>query len=186
MQMTWPMTDPLALPRLPSHRPLGRENARVLGQPLPLRRGGGPLTFETSAQIADDGSVALRMSHASQYAIVIDDKNHGENAAQPTLNAQDHDAYCWATRTAPCALRAASPGQRWPPSSSVSSPTRAGTSSGARPTTTRMCLPTPGTTAPSPPQQRGILDLRGRHLPARWEHYESGVRHYGALLGGQL
>ena len=34
------------------------------------------LTFETSARIAADGSAALRMTHASQYAIVIDEKSH--------------------------------------------------------------------------------------------------------------
>ncbi len=37
----------------------------------------GEMTFETAAQIGDDGSVSLAFSHASQYAIVIDDHNHG-------------------------------------------------------------------------------------------------------------
>ena len=73
--------------------PLGRENAGYWANRYHYDEEAEALTFETSAQIADDGSVALRMSHASQYAIVIDDKNHGENAGQPTLNTQDHDAY---------------------------------------------------------------------------------------------
>ena len=37
----------------------------------------GKMTFETAAQIGSDGSVSLAFSHASQYAIVIDDHNHG-------------------------------------------------------------------------------------------------------------
>ena len=73
--------------------PLCRENAGYWANLYHYDEEAEALTFETSAQIADDGSVALRMSHASQYAIVIDDKNHGENAGQPTLNTQDHDAY---------------------------------------------------------------------------------------------
>ena len=73
--------------------PLGRENAGYWANLYHYDEEAEALTFETSAQIADDGSVALRMSHASQSAIVIDDKNHGENAGQPTLNTQDHDAY---------------------------------------------------------------------------------------------
>lgn len=34
------------------------------------------LSFETAARIGDDGSVTLPLSHASQYAIVIDDHSH--------------------------------------------------------------------------------------------------------------
>ena len=37
----------------------------------------GTMTFETAAEIDSDGNVALSFSHASQYAIVIDDHNHG-------------------------------------------------------------------------------------------------------------
>ncbi|MEE0547326.1 MAG: InlB B-repeat-containing protein, partial [Peptococcaceae bacterium] len=35
------------------------------------------MTFETATPIGSDGSVSLAFSHASQYAIVIDDHNHG-------------------------------------------------------------------------------------------------------------
>ena len=35
------------------------------------------MTFETAAPIGSDGSVSLSFNHASQYAIVIDDHNHG-------------------------------------------------------------------------------------------------------------
>lgn len=36
----------------------------------------GGLKFQTSSRIASDGSAALRMTHASQYVIVIDDHSH--------------------------------------------------------------------------------------------------------------
>ena len=34
------------------------------------------LTFQTAAQIGEDGTAALRFTHASQYVIVIDDRDH--------------------------------------------------------------------------------------------------------------
>ena len=45
--------------------------------PLGDNEEAGEMTFETAAPIGDDGSVSLPLSHASQYAIVIDDHNHG-------------------------------------------------------------------------------------------------------------
>ena len=72
--------------------PLGEENAGYWANlyhfkvndgeagregPLGDDEDAGKMTFETAAQIGDDGSVALAFSHASQYAIVIDDHNHG-------------------------------------------------------------------------------------------------------------
>ena len=45
--------------------------------PLGDNEEAGKMTFETAAQIGSDGNVALAFSHASQYAIVIDDHNHG-------------------------------------------------------------------------------------------------------------
>ncbi len=45
--------------------------------PLGDNEEAGTMTFETAAQIGSDGNVALSFSHASQYAIVIDDHNHG-------------------------------------------------------------------------------------------------------------
>ena len=56
--------------------PLGRENAGYWANLYHYDEGEETLTFETSARIATDGSAALRMTHASQYAIVIDEKSH--------------------------------------------------------------------------------------------------------------
>ena len=56
--------------------PLGRENAGYWANLYHYDEGEEALTFETSARIATDGSAALRMTHASQYAIVIDKKSH--------------------------------------------------------------------------------------------------------------
>lgn len=43
--------------------PLGRENAESL-------------SYETSGEIQEDGTASLKMTHASQYAIIIDDQTH--------------------------------------------------------------------------------------------------------------
>ena len=56
--------------------PLGKENAGYWANLYHYGEAGETLNFETSAQIDDEGDVALRMTHASQYAIVIDDKSH--------------------------------------------------------------------------------------------------------------
>ena len=48
------------------------------------------MTFETAAPIGDDGSVSLSLSHASQYAIVIDDHNHGV-VTLPFTDVSDND-----------------------------------------------------------------------------------------------
>ena len=68
-----------------------------MGKSLPLRRGARApdvqrLTFETSARIAADGSAALRMTHASQYAIVIDDKSHAMPFEDVSEGAWYYDA----------------------------------------------------------------------------------------------
>ncbi len=72
--------------------PLGAENAGLWANlyhykvndgeagregPLGDNEEAGTMTFETAAPIGSDGSVSLSLSHASQYAIVIDDHNHG-------------------------------------------------------------------------------------------------------------
>ena len=56
--------------------PLGRENAGYWANLYHYNEAGETLNFETSGKIDDEGDVALRMTHASQYAIVIDDKSH--------------------------------------------------------------------------------------------------------------
>ena len=57
--------------------PLGEENAGYWANLYHFDEEAGEMTFETAAQIGDDGNVSLPLSHASQYAIVIDDHNHG-------------------------------------------------------------------------------------------------------------
>ena len=56
--------------------PLGRENAGYWANLYHYDEAGETLNFETGAQVASDGTASLRMTHASQYAIVIDDKSH--------------------------------------------------------------------------------------------------------------
>ena len=56
--------------------PLGRENAGSWANLYHYDEKGETLNYETSAQVASDGTASLRMTHASQYAIVIDDKSH--------------------------------------------------------------------------------------------------------------
>lgn len=56
--------------------PLGAENAGYWANLYHYEEDREALSFETAAPIADDGSVRLALSHASQYAIVIDDHSH--------------------------------------------------------------------------------------------------------------
>ena len=56
--------------------PLGRENAGRWANLYHYDEEAEKLIFETSARITSNGSAALTMTHASQYAIVIDDKSH--------------------------------------------------------------------------------------------------------------
>ncbi len=57
--------------------PLGAENAGYWANLYHFNEDAGTMNFETAAPIGSDGSVSLSLSHASQYAIVIDDHNHG-------------------------------------------------------------------------------------------------------------
>ena len=57
--------------------PLGTENAGYWANLYHFDEEASTMTFETAAPIGDDGSVSLPLGHASQYAIVIDDHNHG-------------------------------------------------------------------------------------------------------------
>lgn len=56
--------------------PLGAENAGYWANLYHYDEEAERLIFETAAEIDADGSVSLPMSHASQYAIVIDDHSH--------------------------------------------------------------------------------------------------------------
>ncbi len=57
--------------------PLGAENAGYWANLYHFNEEANAMTFETAAPIGSDGSVSLSLSHASQYAIVIDDHTHG-------------------------------------------------------------------------------------------------------------
>ena len=56
--------------------PLGAENEGLWANLYRYDESGGTMTFQTAAQVDKDGNVALRFTHASQYAIVLDDKSH--------------------------------------------------------------------------------------------------------------
>ena len=56
--------------------PLGKENAGYWANLYHYDEDAQALNYETSAQINDKGDASLRMTHASQYAIVIDEKSH--------------------------------------------------------------------------------------------------------------
>ena len=57
--------------------PLGEENAGYWANLYYFNESTNKMTFETAAKINSDGTASLSFSHASQYAIVIDDHNHG-------------------------------------------------------------------------------------------------------------
>lgn len=59
--------------------PLGKGNAGYWANLYHFNERTNLLDFETSGRIAADGSAALKLTHASQYAIVIDDKSHEAN-----------------------------------------------------------------------------------------------------------
>ena len=56
--------------------PLGRENAGHWANLYHYDEDRDRLVFETSARITSNGTVSLRFSHASQYAIIIDNESH--------------------------------------------------------------------------------------------------------------
>ena len=72
--------------------PLGRANAGYWANLYHYDADGGRLTFETAARIGSNGDVSLRMSHASQYAIVIDEISHELPFVDVTDGAWYYDA----------------------------------------------------------------------------------------------
>ena len=56
--------------------PLGRENAGRWANLYHYDEDAEALNYETSAEIQKDGTASLKMTHASQYAIIIDDQTH--------------------------------------------------------------------------------------------------------------
>ncbi len=56
--------------------PLGRENAGNWANLYHYHEDAEALNYETSAEIQKDGTASLKMTHASQYAIIIDEQTH--------------------------------------------------------------------------------------------------------------
>ncbi len=56
--------------------PLGRENAGSWANLYHYHEDAESLSYETSGEIQEDGTASLKMTHASQYAIIIDDQSH--------------------------------------------------------------------------------------------------------------
>lgn len=73
--------------------PLGKENAGYWANLYHYDEDAEAMSFEVAAEIDDDGNVKLPMSHASQYAIVIDDHSHAaeEPADLPFTDVNDDD-----------------------------------------------------------------------------------------------
>ena len=80
--------------------PLGEENAGYWANLYHYNEDAEAMDFETAALIGDDGTVKLRLTHASQYAIVIDDHSHAPVTTLPftDVNADDwfYDPVVWA------------------------------------------------------------------------------------------
>ena len=71
--------------------PLGKKNAGLWANLYHYDENAEAMRFEVAAEIDDDGNAALPMSHASQYAIVIDDHSHAVEAALPFTDVNDND-----------------------------------------------------------------------------------------------
>lgn len=73
--------------------PLGKENAGYWANLYHYDEDAEAMSFEVAAEIDDDGNAKLPMSHASQYAIVIDDHSHAaeEPANLPFTDVNDND-----------------------------------------------------------------------------------------------
>lgn len=69
--------------------PLGSDNAGHWANLYYYHEDSETLTFQTSGRIGADGGVSLRFTHASQYAIVIDDYDHGAEELPFTDVAED-------------------------------------------------------------------------------------------------
>ena len=78
--------------------PLGEENAGYWANLYHYDEDAETMDFETAALIDDDGTANLRMTHASQYAIVIDDHPHETILPFTDVNADDwfYDPVVWA------------------------------------------------------------------------------------------
>ena len=78
--------------------PLGAENAGYWANLYHYDEDAEAMTFESAAQIAEDGTVQLPFSHASQFAIVIDDKSHASGEEWPFTDVDADDWFYDAVR----------------------------------------------------------------------------------------
>lgn len=72
--------------------PLGSKNAGYWANLYYYDEDAESLTFQTSAQIGEDGTAALRFTHASQYVIIIDDRDHTPKEF-PFVDVEESDWY---------------------------------------------------------------------------------------------
>ena len=56
--------------------PLGKENAGYWANLYHYDEDAESLSYETSGEIQEDGTASLKMTHASQYAIIVDEQTH--------------------------------------------------------------------------------------------------------------
>lgn len=70
------------------HTNVGRENSGKWANLYYYNEGTGKMEFETAACVTASGDAAFTMTHASQYAIVLDEKSH-------TLSFQDVGEGAW-------------------------------------------------------------------------------------------
>ena len=73
--------------------PLGRDNAGYWANLYYYNEKGRELEFRQAARIGRDGRAEFRMDHASQYAVVIDDKSHEPEPLPFSDVPEDHWAY---------------------------------------------------------------------------------------------
>ena len=78
--------------------PLGAENEGLWANLYRYDESAGAMTFQTAALVDEDGNVALRFTHASEYAIVLDDKSHELPFTDLTAGAWYWDAVAYVYR----------------------------------------------------------------------------------------
>ena len=62
--------------------PLGRDNAGAWANLYHYNEEAGTMDLEASVRIAADGTAAFPLTHASQYAVVIDESNHSQGSGE--------------------------------------------------------------------------------------------------------
>ncbi|HIY06542.1 MAG TPA: S-layer homology domain-containing protein [Candidatus Evtepia faecigallinarum] len=78
--------------------PLGAENEGLWANLYRYDESAGAMTFQTAALVDEDGNVALPFDHASQYALVLDDKSHELPFTDLTAGAWYWDAVAYVYR----------------------------------------------------------------------------------------